>query len=951
MINDTDMSDFSGIMNAHPQFTEAMYNQYINDPSSVDATWAAFFSGFDFAINGNGKAAAMTASTSVGSGYSEKEVAVLSLIHGYRDRGHFLSTTNPIRERKDRQPHLKHLDYGLNDSDLDTVFQSGAEIGLPNATLRAIMDRLEKMYCEHIGFEYNHIQNRERRMWLRDKIETRDLNAYHFSDEKRKRIYDKVNSAVTLEKFLHTKFSTKKRFSLEGGEATIAALDAIINKGAEDRVEEVLIGMAHRGRVNTLVNVMGKPIEMLFSEFNEKFQKSKSFDGDGDVKYHMGYSSDIVAANNKVIKSKLAYNPSHLEAVNPVVGGFARAIIDQQYAGDNNKVLSIVIHGDAAAVGQGVVYEMVQMCNLPGYSTGGTIHFVINNQVGFTTDFEDARSSNYCTAAANMVQAPIFHVNGDDVEAVVWACELATEYRQKFNSEVFIDMVCYRFRGHNEGENPGNTQPLMYELIGNDRQTTHPNIRTIYGNQLVKEGVFTAPIPDNTNRTSDLVTELKKEKFWQEWEQKLDNWSEKTLLPKYQALDETWNKFKFNFDDKKLETSPKTGIQKSKIADFVARLSTAPASILDQNSGPYKNFQKLAEAGNMDWGFAELMAYASVLEEGKDIRFTGQDVKRGTFSHRFAVLKYIDETSGTKIEKEYNRLSNIADNQGVMRIYNSLLSEYAVLGFEYGYSLTNPNNLVIWEAQFGDFSNGCQTMIDQFISSGESKWQRQSGLVMLLPHGYEGQGPEHSSCRIERYLQLCGDNNMTVCNITSPANLFHVLRRQLARDYRKPLIIATPKSKLKVYSSPLTAIETGTAFQEVLDDVLAPKKVRKVIFCSGKVSEDIEARRRGALTNESGGGFDENIIAPTTDVALVRVEQLYPFPAEQVKAIMKKYKGAEYVWVQEEPENMGAWSYIAARHSDLGWSCVARRISASPAVGYVKVHVQEQKDLMERAVS
>ncbi len=946
------MSDFSAIMNMHPQVSEAMYQQYKQDSNSVDATWAAYFLGFENASE------LSPAVESGGTGYSDKEVAVLSLIHGYRDRGHFLSTTNPIRDRRDRKPHLSYLDYGLTDADLDVVFQSGKEFGLPNATLRQIMARLEKMYSEHIGFEYNHIQDRERRMWLRERIETRDLNSYNFTDGKRLRIYEKINHAVILEKFLQTKFVGKKRFSLEGGEATIAALDAIINKGAESGVEEVLIGMAHRGRVNTLINVMGKPAEMLFSEFNEKFEKSDSFDGDGDVKYHMGYSSEIRAANGNTIKTKLAYNPSHLEAVNPVVEGIARALVDQQYAGDYNKVLPIVIHGDAAAVGQGVVYETVQMCNLPGFKTGGTVHFVINNQVGFTTDFDDARSSYYCTAAANMVQAPIFHVNGDDPEAVVFAVELATEYRQKFKAEVFIDMVCYRFRGHNEGDNPFVTQPLMYKNIGNDIKLGHHNLRTIYGTELYNKGVIKSPIPDNVEKTSLLVEELTKEDFWKDLQNRLDNWSDKTLLPKYQAAEKEWAAMRFSVDPKDYLASPKTGVAETTITALVNKLQYAPELVKAQNKVPFKNLDSIISEKCIDWGTAELLAYSSILNEGKDIRFTGQDVKRGTFSHRHAVLKYIDKAKDKEgnildrdAEYEYERLAQIADNQGTMRMYNSHLSEYAVLGFEYGYSLTNPDNLVIWEAQFGDFSNGCQIMIDQFIASGESKWQRQSGLVMLLPHGYEGQGPEHSSCRIERYLQLCGDYNMTICNITSPANLFHVLRRQLARDFRKPLIIASPKSKLLVFKSSISEIYEGTSFQEVIDDAKAPKKVRKVVFCSGKISEDLEARRNGLILNETASNYEKEKVKEITDVAIVKVEQLYPFPDKQIKAIMAKYKGAQFVWAQEEPENMGAWSFIASRHADLGWSCISRRLSASPAVGYAKVSATEQRVIVEKAMN
>ncbi len=910
------MTDYSFLANAHPSFVEGMYRQYQQDPLSVDTSWAAFFKGFDYASNSNGASTGGTISTDTNVANLIKEFSVASLIHGYRDRGHLLSDTNPIRPRRDRKPHLRLENYNLAEADMNTVFFAGEELGLKNATLGQIVAHLQKIYSGHIGYEYTHIENREQRMWLRERIENSGAN-YGLTIEKKKRILEKLNGAVGFEQFLATKYVSQKRFGLEGGETTIAALDAIINKGAEDKVEEVVIGMAHRGRLNVLANIMGKTYENIFNEFQGATPTDLSF-GDGDVKYHMGYSSQVVAPSGKTVHLKLSPNPSHLEAVNPVVEGFARAKADMLYNHDYDRILPILIHGDAAAVGQGIVYETAQMSGLKGYYTGGTVHFVINNQIGFTTDFDDARTSTYCTAAGNMIQVPIFHVNGDDPEAVIFISELAAEYRQVFNTDVFIDMVCYRKNGHNESDNPEFTQPELYALI-----KSHPNPREIYTKQLVEHGEIEKALAEQMERS-----------FWNDLQARLDEVTQHPLPYKYQEHELAWKELKKYVTDDDVLTSPATGITKEKVAELLQIIVSLPEDFtpLRQVERIIDGQRKLLADGKADWAMGELMAYASILDEGKNVRMSGQDVKRATFSHRHAVIK------DAKTYREFNRIASLEKEDNKFYIYNSLLSEFAVLGFEYGYSLASPDSLVLWEAQFGDFSNGAQTMMDQFISAGYSKWQRQSGLVMLLPHGYEGQGPEHSSARLERYLQLCAENNMTVTNITTAANLFHALRRQLARPFRMPLINMSPKSGLRepLSISPIEDFMTGKAFQEVIGDVNVGKKVRKVLFCTGKIYHDL-AKYQTANSIK--------------DVAIVRCEQLYPFPEAQVQAIMKQYKGATYCWVQEEPQNMGAWQFIISRYSHLAWQYIGRKISASPAVGYLKIHNQQQAELVAKAFS
>lgn len=910
------MTDHSAVFNAHPQYIDSLYRAWQADPASVEADWQAFFKGFDFALtSANGVSAEQTASVT----NLQKEFAVVNLIYGYRDKGHTLSTTNPIKKRKDRKPRLDLADYGLSESDLDTQFVGGYQLGMPNATLREIIERLKVLYCGNIGFESTHVFDKEKREWLRKKIEQRNLAPdYGFSIEKKKRILEKINGAVGFEQFLATKFVGQKRFGLEGGESTIAVLDAMINRAAETEtpVEEVVIGMAHRGRLNVLCNIVGKTYEQIFSAFENTTIPDQSY-GSGDVKYHQGYSSQAAALNGKKVYVKLLPNPSHLEAVDPVVEGFSRAKLDILYTDNFDRLLPILIHGDAALAGQGIVYEVIQMMSLEGYNTGGTVHLVINNQIGFTTGWEDARSSTYCTSVAEVVQAPVFHVNGDDPEACVFAAELAVEYRQAFNTDVFIDLVCYRRNGHNESDEPRFTQPEMWKII-----EKHADPRTVYNQKLVARG--------------DVDEQLSKDmeaKFKADLQARLDNVRQKPLPYTYQEPELHWKALKKTNADKDFQESPDTGIPRKVIDKLLNHLLSFPEGFT-----PISQIAKLTEAkkqlvasGKIDWQLGELMAYGSLLLEGQDVRMSGQDVKRGTFSHRHACV--IDANN----YKELNRLDNLAEKQGKFRIFNSLLSEYAVLGFEYGYSLSTPDALVIWEAQFGDFVNGASTIIDQFIFAGESKWQRMSGLVMLLPHGYEGQGPEHSSARLERFLQGCAENNVTVANVTSASNFFHLLRRQQVRPFRKPLVVMSPKSGLRAPFNlgEIKELETGNRFRELIDDASADaKKVKRLLVCSGKVYYDLLKKQQEEKR---------------ADVAIVRLEQIYPFPKKQFDALLKKYGKAELCWVQEEPANMGAWSYLAATQGEYGWKCVSRRAAASPATGFPKAHEKEQMEIVEGA--
>lgn len=900
--------DLSFIANAHPNYIEQLYDQYTKDPDSIEDEWKSFFAGFEFAA-GDSKSIKESIVT------SSKESNVLRLIQAYRKKGHLVSNTNPIRVRKDRKANLDLEYFGLSENDLETEFHVGKEVGLGKAKLKDIVALLKRAYTRTIGFEYDYIVDPEERAWFINVAEKYYFD-YELSLDKKKRVLKKLNDTFMLEKFLGTKYVGQKRFSLEGGEATIPALDAIINVAGAQGVKEVAIGMAHRGRLNVLTNILQKTYEDVFSEFEQSTEYDVSL-GDGDVKYHLGFSSIYNTMDGNRVYIKLLPNPSHLEAVDPVVQGFCRAKADAIYNSDYDMILPILIHGDAAVAGQGVVTEVLQMSGLNGYKTGGTLHYVINNQIGFTTNFEDARTSNYCTSVASTVLAPVLHVNGDDVEAVVFVSEIAAAYRQKFNKDIFIDMVCYRKHGHNEGDDPHFTQPQMYKTI-----KKHPTVQEIYSKYLMEKGQIEA----------QMVKDMDK-RFWSDLQDRLDSVKEKTTTYEFQQPELAWQKMRKSNPSDFIE-SPETAISKDAVIKIVKGLASYP-----EGFQPLKKVQKMLDSRridmrkkeNVDWAAAELLAYGSILLEGKDVRMSGQDVKRGTFSHRHATIH--DQFTG----EEYNRLNHLDDNQGELRIFNSHLSEYAVMGFEYGYSLTHPDVLTIWEGQFGDFFNGAQIMVDQFISAAESKWQRQSGLVLLLPHGHEGMGPEHSSARLERFLQMCAEFNMSVVNITKPANFFHVLRRQLARPFRKPLVVMSPKSLLRHPKcvSDIKEIFTGK-FEELLDDnnTLSPDKVEKVLFCSGKVYYDL---------------LEEKELKKRKDVAIVRVEQLYPLPFAKMDAIVEKYSNAEYIWVQEEPSNMGAWSYMRSCYRRVELEVVSRKSSASPATGYSKLHQKEQAQIIKTA--
>jgi 2-oxoglutarate dehydrogenase E1 component len=912
------MKDFSYITNSHPAFIESLYNDFAKDPTSVDEDMRKFFEGFDFAIsngvtNTNGK----VSNSPISDIDWMKEIRVYRLILGYRNKGHLLATTNPIRARKDRGANLDLGFFGLSETDLSTIYQAGNLIGLGAVTLEVILAHLQKVYAHHVGIEFKYISDQKKIDWLTVQME-KDF-ALPIALEQKKRILEKLNEGVMFEKFLHTKYIGQKRFSLEGGETTIAALDAIINIAANNNVQEVVIGMAHRGRLNILANIMGKTYEQIFSEFEGTAILDQTM-GSGDVKYHMGYGSEVKTADDKTMHLKLMPNPSHLEAVDPVVVGFSRAKADVLYHSDFDKILPILIHGDASVAGQGIVYEVLQMSNLRGYYTGGTIHFVINNQIGFTTDFDDARSSDYCTSIAAMVQAPVLHVNGDDAEAVVKCAEIATRYREEFNSDIFIDMVCYRKHGHNEGDDPKYTQPQLYALIDK-----HQNPREIYTKFLIENGEADA---------QQLAKDMEK-KFWADLQERLDEIKQNPLPYTYQPPELAWKSLRrAKLED--FDSSPTTAMEEEELKNLFSQLMKWPSDfqplkkvekLLQEKSKLIENEQKI------DWATAELLAYGSLLIEGNIVRMSGQDVQRGTFSHRHAILR--DENTN----KGYNRLNHFQEKQEKFRVYNSLLSEYGVLGFEYGYSMANPNALVIWEAQFGDFSNGAQTMIDQFIAAGEQKWQRQNGLVMLLPHGYEGQGPEHSSARMERFLQMCAELNMVVTNITTAANLFHALRRQLTWNFRKPLINFSPKGNLR---NPVTYSHindfTKGGFKEIIDDIFIDDatQVKKVLLCTGKLYFEMA---------------DKQIKENRKDIAIVRLEQVYPLPQKQLDVLHRKYAKATWFWVQEEPLNMGAASFLQMNLKSINFGVISRNASASTATGYHKVHTQEQNEIIETAFS
>ncbi|MGB3106023.1 2-oxoglutarate dehydrogenase E1 component [Sphingobacterium siyangense] len=911
------MDNLTYLSNADSAYVDGLYQSYKQDPQSVDFGWQKFFEGFDFGQNAGGT------TSSVGEATPEhvlKEINVLNMINGYRDRGHLFTHTNPVRERRKYYPGKELETFGLAEADMSTVFNAGVEVGLGPATLKDIRQLVEDTYCRSIGAEFKYIRNPEKIKWLQDRMEA-DRNMPKFSLDTKKRILNKLNHAVVFENFLGTKFLGQKRFSLEGAESLIPALDSVIEKGAEIGIQEFVIGMAHRGRLNVLTNIMGKSYKSVFSEFEGKtYADDPEVNFGGDVKYHLGFSSEVKTNDGKSVHLSLAPNPSHLETVDPIVEGMVRSKIDFKYEGDSSKIAPIIIHGDAAIAGQGVVYEVTQMSKLDGYKTGGTVHIVINNQIGFTTNYKDARSGTYCTDVAKITSSPVFHVNGDDAEAVVYAINLAVEYRQKYKTDVFIDLLCYRRFGHNEADEPKFTQPLLYKII-----EKHPNPKEVYAKKLITEGSIDEAYSKNIEKEfkAELQTKFEESK------------TVEVLTEEIPMFKGAWEGLRPAKKGEVLTTSDKTKVAKDLFLKLAKEITTLPSDkkFFRKITRLFEDRAKMITADSYDWAMGELMAYATLLDQGNRVRISGQDVQRGTFSHRHAVLTLEDS------EEKYVPLANIKGGDK-FSIYNSLLSEYAVLGFEYGYASSNPNSLTIWEAQFGDFYNGAQIIVDQYLSSAETKWKRSNGLVMMLPHGMEGQGPEHSSARIERFLELCADENMILANCTTPANYFHLLRRQLVREFRKPLVVFTPKSLLRhpKVVSPLKDF-TEAAFQEVIDDAnVAAKDVKRVLFCSGKVYYDL---------------LEKQETDKRKDIAIVRLEQLFPIPTEQLKAIRKKYnKAKEFVWVQEENENMGAWSYYCRKlmGTEIAFTgFVARKESGSTATGYMKQHVAQQAEILNKS--
>ncbi len=890
------MDKFSFLNAVHSGYIADLYDQYLINPDAIEPSWRSFFQGYDFASE-------KYSSTEESSNYTVpenvlKEFKVIDLINGYRTRGHLFTKTNPVRERRKYSPTLALENFGLSEKDLDTIFDAGQIIGTGKATLRKIIKHLETIYCDSIGVEYMYIRNPKEIKWIQKQLYS-NSNHPNYSKETKIYILKKLNQAVTFENFLQTKYVGQKRFSLEGGEALIPAISAIIWNATEYfDAKEFVLGMAHRGRLSTLVNIFRKPIRDLFSEFEGKDFEDEFIDG--DVKYHLGLTTKKTLKNNKELTMNLVPNPSHLETVGPIVEGIARAKIDTDYNGDNSKLIPIIVHGDAAIAGQGLVYEVTQMSKLNGYSTGGTIHIVVNNQIGFTTNYLDARSSTYCTDVAKVTLSPVLHVNSDDVEAVVHAIEIALAFRMEFKRDIFIDLCGYRKYGHNEGDEPRFTQPKLYKAIAK-----HPNTRDLYAQKLIAEGTI-----DNAF-LNEIIEEFKD---LLEAEYALSKKDKKSKVREF--MQETWKGFTRR-DEAAMLISEDTAYSSEKLKEIAKVVSTVPKGVkfLRKAEKILKDRTKMVfETNQLDWGMGETLAYGTLLQEGFDVRISGQDVERGTFSHRHAILR--DEIS----EERINLLNTIGENQGKMTIYNSLLSEYGVLGFDYGYAMAHPNALTIWEAQFGDFSNGAQIIFDQYLSAAEDKWKLQNGLVVLLPHGYEGQGSEHSSARMERFLQLCAVDNMIVADCTTPANFFHLLRRQMKRDYRKPLIVFTPKSLLRhpLAVSPIEDFSNGS-FQEVIDDIVNPKNVTKLVFCTGKFYYDLLAERTK---------LDRD------NVALVRIEQLFPLHLEKLQQVIDKYPNVKkHVWAQEEPENMGAWSFMLQRFRLVNLEVAAQPLRAVPAAG------------------
>ena len=892
------MDPYSFLNTAHTAYFAELYDQYLINPKQVEPSWRAFFQGFEFGIEESKKQSSEFKAVEVPENIL-KEFKVVKLINAYRTRGHLFTKTNPVRDRRTYLPNLNIENFDLSEDDLSLVFNAGEIIGIGPATLTDILIHLERIYCSSIGIEYMYIRTPERIQWIQEQL-NRNSNSPNFSSDQKKQILKKTIEAVTFEKFLHTKYVGQKRFSLEGGEALIPALDALIEKAAIDGVKEFVVGMAHRGRLNTLTNIFGKPVEDIFNEFDGKDYEEKGFDG--DVKYHLGWTSNRTTDSGYKVYMNIAPNPSHLEAVGPIVQGITRAKQEKYHSDNIKNVLPIIIHGDAAIAGQGVVYEVVQMERLKGYKTGGTIHIIVNNQVGFTTNYLDGRSSTYCTDVAKTNLCPVLHVNSDDVEAVVHSIMFALDYRMRYGRDVFIDLLGYRKYGHNEGDEPRFTQPTLYKAI-----SKHPDLMEIYSKKLIEENIVDKEDVNVLEKKYKLSLEKKLENS------KKDNNVEITPFMEYE-----WKGFERVKKERMLDHY-ETKVSNESLMKVAKVVTTLPKDkqFLKKTRRLINDRSKMFfETDKLDWGMGEMLTYGTLLNEGFNVRISGQDVERGTFSHRHAILK-VEES-----EEEICLLNYIDKNQGRFNIYNSHLSEYGVMGYEYGYSLTSPKTLCIWEAQFGDFSNGAQIIIDQYLSAAEDKWKLQNGLVLLLPHGYEGQGAEHSSARMERYLQLCAKENMYIANCTTPSNLFHILRRQMVTTFRKPLVIFTPKSLLRHPKavSMVSDFYSGKFMPLIDNNEIESSKIERLVFCSGKFYYDLNDH------------IEKNKISNT---ALVRLEQLFPLPIDEINEALKKYsKAKDVVWAQEEPRNMGAWSYLLLHLNKARYFRVAsRRLYSSPAAG------------------
>lgn len=893
------------------QAIEALYKQYRENPESVDESFRFFFQGFDLAAQ---HFPSKPQESKGIPGVSAKEIAVMNLITGYRRRGHLFTKTNPVRTRRTYSPTLDIENFNLSENDLDTEFEAGHEIGIGKATLRQIVAHLEETYCKSVGVEYRYMTKPEIVRWLQGKMEN-SRNQETFTKEEKHHILDRLIEASGFEDYMHRKYVGQKRFSLEGSETIIPALDAIINSGGEYDVNDIVVGMAHRGRLNVLTNIMKKPYSDVFRGFTaENYNEGIMF---GDVKYHLGYNNTI-DYKGRTIQISLVPNPSHLETVGPVVEGIARAKLENDHDFQYNQVLPVLIHGDAAIAGQGVVYETIQFSKLGGYKTGGTIHIVINNQVGFTTNYLQARSSTYCTDIAKVTQSPVFHVNGDDAEAMVYVAKLALEFRQKFNIDVFIDLLSYRKYGHNEGDEPRFTQPKLYDIIAK-----HKNPRDIYAGKLIREG-------DITQQEYD----AKVEAFHKVLEKSYEVANESVVLSIQPFFESKYKNIRLP-QPEDFETVADTKISRKLFIELAKNITTLPAgkNFYNKTVRLFEQRASMIESDSYDWAMGELMAYASLARENHSVRLSGQDSERGTFSHRHAEIITVDG------EEKYFPLKNLGGEFAPVRVYNSPLNEYGILGFEYGYALAHPEGLTIWEAQFGDFFNVAQVIVDQYISSAMEKWGVKTGLVLYLPHGYEGQGAEHSSGRIERFLNLCANFNMQVVNPTTPANHFHSLRRQLHRDIRVPMISFTPKSLLR-HPKCVSSIDDFTKghFQEIIEDkaLKSLSGVTKLLMCSGKIYYELAAARKEAHADH---------------ISIIRIEQLYPFPKKQLDEILKKYDpSVQLVWVQDEPLNMGAATFIGMQMKDYALQFISRPASGVTAEGLQAMHKFNQTAIIREAM-